>query len=160
MVFLEWFYLLLVANALVSDPAAHLNTGIHQERGDCGVRAADLSGHMRQVYLCEKSHSQVNMIHSVRGTTFLCQDWSLDCDDLCSENMFGDCSYQSSTWYTVCGGLWSYFTGHYHFERISGKPHANHELFAAVIFGLGAIGSLMYSYAFKDREPKRKEKLK
>ena len=30
MVFLEWFYLLLVANALVSDPAAHLNTGIHQ----------------------------------------------------------------------------------------------------------------------------------
>ena len=51
-------------------------------------------------------------------------------------------------------------TGHYYFERISGKPHANHELFAAVIFGLGAIGSLMYSYAFKDREPKRKEKLK
>ena len=48
----------------------------------------------------------------------------------------------------------------YYFERISGKPHANPELFAAVIFGLGAIGSLTYSYAFKDREPRRKEKLK
>ena len=67
MVFLEWFYLLLVVNALVSDPAAHLNTGIHQERGDCGVRAADLSGHMRQVYLCEKSHSQVNMVRYPRS---------------------------------------------------------------------------------------------
>ena len=59
MVFLEWYYLLLVANALVSDPAAHINTGIHQQRGDCDIRAADLSGHMRQVYLCEKSHTQV-----------------------------------------------------------------------------------------------------
>ena len=67
MVFLEWFYLLLVVNALVSDPAAHLNTGIHQERGDCGVRAADLSGHMRQVYLCEKSHSQVNIVRYSRA---------------------------------------------------------------------------------------------
>ena len=43
---------------------------------------------------------------------------------------------------------------------ISGKPHAKFELFAALIFGLGAIGSLTYSYAFKDREPRRKEKLK
>ena len=44
-------------------------------------------------------------------------------------------------------------------SSISGKPHANFELFAALIFGLGAIGSLTYSYAFKDRE-RRKEKLK
>ena len=36
-------------------------TGIHQERGDCSVKAADLSGHMRQVYLCEKTHSQVSV---------------------------------------------------------------------------------------------------
>ena len=43
---------------------------------------------------------------------------------------------------------------------VSGKPHANFELFAAFIFGLGAIGSLTYSYAFKDREPRQKEKLK
>ena len=59
MVFLEWYYLLLLAKALVSDPSVHLSSGVHQERGDCGLRAADLSGHMRQVYLCDKSHSQV-----------------------------------------------------------------------------------------------------
>ena len=70
MVFLEWYYLLLVANALASDPAAHINTGIHQQRGDCEVRAADLSGHMRQVYLCEKSHSQVHGTHYVEFDHF------------------------------------------------------------------------------------------
>ena len=60
MVCLEWYYLLLIANSLSSDPASHMSTGVHQEIGDCNVRAADLSGHMRQVYLCPESHSQVN----------------------------------------------------------------------------------------------------
>ena len=90
MVCLEWYYLLLFANSLAGDPASHLSTGVHQEIGDCNVRAADLSGHQRQVYLCKETHKQ---------------DWSLDCDQLCSENMFGDCDYQSTTWYTVCGKL-------------------------------------------------------
>merc|ERR1712117_850310 len=45
MVCLEWYYLLLFANSLAGDPASHLNTGVHQEIGDCNVRAADLSGH-------------------------------------------------------------------------------------------------------------------
>ena len=45
-------------------------------------------------------------------------------------------------------------------SSVSGKPHANFELFAAFIFGLGTIGSLTYSYSFKDREPRGKEKLK
>ena len=60
MVCLEWYYLLLIANSLSSDPASHMSTGVHQEIGDCNVRAADLSGHMRQVYLCPESHSQVS----------------------------------------------------------------------------------------------------
>ena len=33
----------------------------------------------------------------------LIKDWNLDCDELCSEDMFGDCDYQSKHWYTVCG---------------------------------------------------------
>ena len=71
-----------------SDPSRHVSTGVHQELGDCEVRAADLAGHLRQVFLCRESHSQ---------------DWSLDCDELCSQNMFGDCDTQTNTWYTVCG---------------------------------------------------------
>ena len=76
-VVLEWYYLLLLANSLASDPARHLNTGVHQQRGDCGLRAADLAGHMRQVYLCEETHTQVllapvimasdTVIHRVAG---------------------------------------------------------------------------------------------
>ena len=104
-VVLEWYYLLLLANSLASDPARHLNTGVHQQRGDCGLRAADLAGHMRQVYLCEETHTQVLLAPVIMASVddTYCQDWSLNCDDLCSQNMFGDCDYQSSTWYTVCG---------------------------------------------------------
>lgn len=123
MVCLEWYYLLLIANSLSSDPASHLSTGVHQEIGDCNVRAADLSGHMRQVFLCPESHSQ---------------DWNLDCDELCSENMFGDCDFQSKHWYTVCG-----------------KPHKDFVLFAGVIAALGTLGSFTYAYAFKDREKRK-----
>ena len=90
MISLEWYYLLLLANSVSSDPAQHINTGVHQEIGDCSVRDADLSGHMRQVYLCRETHTQ---------------DWSLDCDELCSQNMFGDCDVQTNHWYTVCGRL-------------------------------------------------------
>ena len=44
-------------------------------------------------------------------------------------------------------------------STISGKPHANFELFASVLFGLGAIGSLTFSYALRDRESRPKEKI-
>ena len=85
---LEWYFLLLVANLFSSDPTRHVSTGVHQPLGDCEVREADLAGHLRQVFLCRESHSQ---------------DWSLECDELCSQNMFGDCDTQTDTWYTVCG---------------------------------------------------------
>ena len=88
LVSLEWYYLLLVANMFSSDPTQHLSTGVHQQQGDCSKREADLAGHMRQVFLCRETHSQ---------------DWSLDCDELCSQNMFGDCDLQTKTWYSVCG---------------------------------------------------------
>ena len=67
-VVLEWYYLLLLANSLASDPARHLNTGVHQQRGDCGLRAADLAGHMRQVYLCEETHTQVRLVAADKTT--------------------------------------------------------------------------------------------
>ena len=104
---------------LAANPSNHLSTGVHQELGDCKVLAPDLSGHMRQVYLCAESHSQ---------------DFKLECDDLCSQNMFGDCKTQTQSWYSVCG-----------------KEHQNYLLWAGVTGILAASGILMYAYAFKDR---------
>jgi len=86
--FLEWYYLFLSVNMLGADPASHLSTGVHQEIGDCSVRAPDITGHERQVYLCAETHSQ---------------DFLLDCAQLCSQNVFDDCAVQTSTWYSVCG---------------------------------------------------------
>ena len=40
---------------------------------------------------------------------------------------------------------------------ILGKPHSNFGLFVSLIGGLAALGSLTYSYAFKDRKKKGKE---
>ena len=40
---------------------------------------------------------------------------------------------------------------------ILGKPHENFGLFVSLIGGLAAIGSLTYSYAFKDRKKKGKQ---
>ena len=121
---LEWYFLLLVANLFSSDPTRHVSTGVHQELGDCQVREADLAGHLRQVFLCRETHSQ---------------DWSLQCDELCSQNMFGDCDTQTDTWYTVCG-----------------KPFNNFPLHVAAILALACIGSFTYAYALRDRERKNK----
>ena len=52
------------------------------------MTAPDLTGHYRQVYLCQETHSQ---------------DYTLTCDTLCSQNMFSDCQTQTATWYSVCG---------------------------------------------------------
>merc|ERR1719153_1400439 len=88
MICLEWYFMFLSLNMMSSDPTTHLSTGVHQSRGNCSVTAQDLTGHYRQVYLCEEAHSQ---------------DFTLSCDSLCSENMFGDCTTQTTTWYSVCG---------------------------------------------------------
>ena len=141
---LEWYFLLLVANMFSSDPSRHVSTGVHQELGDCEVRAADLAGHLRQVFLCRESHSQ---------------DWSLDCDELCSQNMFGDCDTQTDTWYTVCGQSAPGSQSHHQALTrliISGKPFTNFPLHVAAILGLACLGSFTYAYALRDRERKTK----
>ena len=143
MVSLEWYYLLLVANMFSSDPTKHLSSGVHQQLGDCSRTEADLAGHMRQVFLCRETHSQ---------------DWSLQCDDLCSENMFGDCDTQTDSWYTVCGQ--SPPSHHQKTELLTrvftGKPFTNFPLYVTVIAALAATGSFTYSYALRDREVKKK----
>jgi len=123
---LEWYFIFLSINMLGADPSNHLSTGIHQELGDCNVTAQDLSGHYRQVYLCADSHIQ---------------DFSLDCDTLCSQNMFGDCSTQTNLWYTVCG-----------------KEHTNYTLWSGVTIGLCTLGSMMYAYALGDTDSEDKDK--
>ena len=137
---LEWYFLLLVANMFSSDPTQHLSTGVHQQLGDCARREADLAGHMRQVFLCRETHSQ---------------DWSLDCDELCSQNMFGDCDLQTDSWYTVCGQCLSLVILRL-IRLISGKPFTNYPLHVTVIGILAALGSFTYSYALRDREIKKK----
>lgn len=89
------------------------------------MRAEDLTGHYRQVFLCKETHTQ---------------DFSLECDTLCSQNMFGDCQVQSATWYSVCG-----------------KQHQNYLLWVTVVIGLAGLGSVMYAYALRDREEDSKE---
>ena len=96
-----------------------------QEIGDCSITAPDLTGHYRQVYLCQATHSQ---------------DYSLSCDTLCSENMFGDCQAQTATWYSVCG-----------------REHHHYQLWVAVTLGLAGLGSVVYAYALRDREEQSKE---
>merc|ERR1719334_2963054 len=95
---LEWYFLFLAVNMMGANPETHLSTGLHQEMGDCNIRAPDITEHTRQDYLCVSTHTQ---------------DWTLNCDLLCASNMFEDCEIQTYTWYSVCGkphtnyGLWA-----------------------------------------------------
>ena len=84
-----------------------------------------MTGHYRQVYLCKETHGQ---------------DFSLSCDTLCSENMFGDCDRQTTSWYTVCG-----------------REHQHYQLWVWVTVGLSGMGSMVYAYALRDREEKSRE---
>jgi len=123
--FLEWYFLFLAVNMLGANPAKHLSTGVHQELGDCSVRAPDITGHERQVFLCAETHSQ---------------DFSLSCDQLCSQNMFNDCAVQTNTWYSVCG-----------------KAHTDYPLFAGVMMALCSLGSLTFAFLLKQTTEKKQE---
>ena len=75
----------------VGEPGLAVSTGLHQARGDCSVRATDLSGHLRQVSPHQPQLSGLlSQLILCFGQVYLCeeshiQDWSLDCDRLCSE---------------------------------------------------------------------------
>jgi len=81
------YFTFLGVNMLVTDPASHVSTGVHQTRGDCSVEERDFAGHLRQVYLCEASHQQ---------------DFSLDCVDVAARLGLQP-GEESASWYTVCG---------------------------------------------------------
>ena len=55
----------------------------------------------------------------------------------------------------------TFYHEHYSIQEfyvdLLGKPHENFGLFVSLIGGLAAIGSLTYSYAFKDRKKKGKQ---
>ena len=69
----------LFANMVYGVPESHISTGVHQETGDCTVHAKDISGHLRQVYLCKDNYEE---------------DFSFDCPASDKE---------TPEWYTVCG---------------------------------------------------------
>ena len=69
----------LFANMVYGVPENHVSTGVHQETGDCSVHANDISGHLRQVYLCKDSFKE---------------DFSFDC--LASDK-------ETPEWYTIFG---------------------------------------------------------
>ena len=86
------------------------------------LTAKDISGHLRQVYLCKESFEE---------------DFSFE---LCHKNYFGratefaynspDVSKDTSEWYTVCG-----------------KPHSDKPGFLKAIGVLGLLGSVTYTRA-------------
>ena len=76
LLFAYWF-----VNMVVGVPETHVSTGVHQELGPCHVKALDMSGQERQVYLCRESFEE---------------DFDFNC------NKASD-SRESSEWYTICG---------------------------------------------------------
>ena len=76
----------MLANMVYAVPENHVSTGVHQETGDCGVMAKDISGHLRQVYLCKENFDE---------------DFSFDCT----------VGKETSERYTVCGRPHSDKTG-------------------------------------------------
>jgi len=95
------YYTFLTLNMSFGSPESHLSTGVHQEVGDCNIEAPDITGHLRQVYLCKEKHTQ---------------DFTFDCSDLC-KNKDVNCKAVSNSWYTICGrphsdyALWLTTTG-------------------------------------------------
>ncbi|XP_023326089.1 uncharacterized protein LOC111699610 [Eurytemora carolleeae] len=85
--FLVGYYTFMTANMGLGNPESHISSGVHQEYGDCNITAPDITGHLRQVYLCRETHVQ---------------DFSFDCEDVCGK-VGVDCSEASTSWYTVCG---------------------------------------------------------
>lgn len=79
------FFVYLVVNMIVADPERAVSTGVHQTVGPCGVRALDLAGQEREIYLCPETHSQ--------DFTFLCQ----------GKDVTPDATAATTEWYTVCG---------------------------------------------------------
>merc|ERR550519_227419 len=84
---LATYFTFLGVNMLVTDPATHVSTGVHQTLGDCSVTERDFAGHLRQVYLCPTTHQQ---------------DFSLDCTGLAARLGLQPVK-EAASWYTVCG---------------------------------------------------------
>jgi hypothetical protein len=127
---LALYYTFLAANMFLGRPEAHISSGVHQEVGDCSVTAEDVSGHLRQVYLCRETHTQ---------------DWTLDCRGPCREaGLAEDCATAvSSSWYTVCG-----------------LPHSDRFLYTVVTAGLGLVGTVTYCYTLLTASTTTTDRLK
>ena len=82
MISLMGYFLYIFVNMILGVPENHISTGVHQTIGDCGVKALDLSGHERQVYLCMETHGQ---------------DFTFDCP------AYIDRGNETNEWYTICG---------------------------------------------------------
>lgn len=63
------------------DPSIIVATGVHQEYGDCNIKAKDLMGYLRNEYLCKENYDE---------------DFSFDC---VSQTL----PPNNSEWYTLCG---------------------------------------------------------
>ena len=82
-----FYFSFFVLNMMFAVPEHQMSTGVHQKVGDCQVFDTDLSGHKRQVYLCQEQFEE---------------DFNFDCP------AFKDFKTTSllehgTEWYTVCG---------------------------------------------------------
>lgn len=81
------FGLILIASSF--SPEEHISTGIHQKAGECGVMATDITGNVRELYLCVKTADE--------PYTFACDAAKFPAHRMLSPERDDD------EWYTVCG---------------------------------------------------------
>ena len=81
-----WYSLVIHFTTFVAmmarcNPSTVVATGIHQTYGECGVKARDMMGFVREEFLCEETYDE---------------DFHFDCVDQ-------DLPPAHAEWYTLCG---------------------------------------------------------
>ena len=75
----------MLANMIFGVPEHHMSTGVHQVVGECDVFDTDMTGHKRQVYLCQEDFNE---------------DFNFQCPAF--KDFKPKLVFHGTEWYTVC----------------------------------------------------------
>ena len=84
-IFFTLYFIYMLANMIFGVPEHHMSTGVHQVVGECDVFDTDMTGHKRQVYLCQEDFNE---------------DFNFQCPAF--KDFKPKLVFHGTEWYTVC----------------------------------------------------------